>query len=256
MTFTRMLSILVALQLISIMATAQPEPLKAGVFYNNLAKEKDGREIILSGSTTFFDSFEVMAIRLAKKAGPSSKDFSSDQEDLIIVREGILNVTINGQSQLIGPGSIAFIIPGDKVRFEKGSDKAVLYYRLRFKSKLPMDQTRAINGGGSFVIRWPDVISKETDRGNRRDFFNRPTASCSKYEMHVTTLNEGLSSHQPHTHPEEEVILLLSGEAAMHIDGKEFGASPGALVFLPSTIPHALKNVGKGPCQYFAFQWK
>ncbi len=235
---------------------AQDDPLKAGVFYNHLKPNKDGTETILKGSTTFFEQFEVLAIRLATQPGPPAKDFSSSNEELIIVREGELNVKINEQNKLIDPGSMAFIIPGDMVHFENGGKDPVTYYRLRFKSKLPMDHTKAKNAGGSFIINWNDVVAKETDRGARRDFFNRPTASCSKFEMHVTTLNEGLSSHFPHTHPEEEIILLLMGEAVMQIDDHEYPASPGALVFLPSMIPHALKNVGKGSCQYFAFQWK
>ena len=30
----------------------------------------------------------------------------------------------------------------------------------------------------------------------------------------------------------------------------------GDLYFLSPNVPHALKNIGKEQCEYFAFQWK
>jgi (S)-ureidoglycine aminohydrolase len=78
----------------------------------------------------------------------------------------------------------------------------------------------------------------------------------TKFEMHVTTLNEKLSSHAPHTHPEEEIVLMLSGQARMDINGVEYDASPGDIIFLTSQVSHAIRNSGNGDCEYFAFQWK
>jgi quercetin dioxygenase-like cupin family protein len=42
----------------------------------------------------------------------------------------------------------------------------------------------------------------------------------------------------------------------MHIANDFHKAGPGDVVFLPSQIPHALKNTGKEQCEYFAFQWR
>jgi mannose-6-phosphate isomerase-like protein (cupin superfamily) len=42
----------------------------------------------------------------------------------------------------------------------------------------------------------------------------------------------------------------------MYIDGNLIKAAPGDLVFLPSGVPHALKNTGTVQCEYFAFQWR
>jgi (S)-ureidoglycine aminohydrolase len=74
--------------------------------------------------------------------------------------------------------------------------------------------------------------------------------------MHVTTLNEGLPSHPPHTHPEEEIILLIKGNATMQVENKDFVMSPGDFVFAASGDSHGIRNSGKGQCEYFAFQWK
>ena len=116
--------------------------------------------------------------------------------------------------------------------------------------------TRAKQNGGSFMINWDTVTVKKTDKGQRREFFNKPTSQLVKFEMHTTALNAGLDSHAPHTHKEEEIILIIKGNVTMHIDGKLYPAGPGDVVFLSSGVPHALKNTGTEQCEYFAFQWR
>ena len=74
--------------------------------------------------------------------------------------------------------------------------------------------------------------------------------------MHTTALNPGLESHAQHTHREEEIILIIRGNVTMHIGDKFIPAAPGDVVFLPSMVPHALKNTGTEQCEYFAFQWR
>ena len=39
----------------------------------------------------------------------------------------------------------------------------------------------------------------------------RPTATLDELEMHITTLNPGQSSHAPHQHPNEELVIVRQG---------------------------------------------
>jgi (S)-ureidoglycine aminohydrolase len=147
-------------------------------------------------------------------------------------------------------------MPGEKYKCKNNSKVAVSFYRLKFKPKSPADVARGNSNGGSFLIDWNDLEMKKTEPGGRRDFFNKPTSTCQKYEMHVTTLNEGLPSHAPHTHPEEEIILLIRGNATMMVADKDYPMVPGDFVFAASGDFHGIRNTGKGQCEYFAFQWK
>jgi (S)-ureidoglycine aminohydrolase len=74
--------------------------------------------------------------------------------------------------------------------------------------------------------------------------------------MHATTLDKGRDSHLPHTHREEEIILVKEGTIKMHIGDAFYDAAPGDLVFLNAFVPHALINTTDGQCEYFAFQWR
>ncbi len=97
----------------------------------------------------------------------------------------------------MGPGSIAFIMPGDNHGVENAGTTPATYYVLTYKSKGPS------KNASSFTINWNDVPQVKTEKGGRREFFNKPTSQLEKFEMHTTALNVGLNSHAPHTHKEE-----------------------------------------------------
>ena len=208
----------------------------------------------LRGSTDVFASLDVAGETLDAGGQITSYPLKGSEE-LVIIKEGNLVVTIGNTVQKLGPGSIAYVLSGDTRSYANAGRTPVSFYRLRFRAATP-DDTRGKEAGASFTRDWNQVEKKTTDKGFRREFFNRATAMCTKFEMHVTTLNAGLSSHAPHTHPEEEIILMVRGHAEMEIDGKRHPIMPGSLSYVATKVPHALHNVGSGEAEYFAFQWK
>jgi len=214
------------------------------------------RRQVIDGSTGSLASFTVHISTLEPGLMPHAAHTHPDEEELIIIREGSLKATIKDKSRVLGPGSVAFVIPGEEHGFENTGDKPTTYYILKFKTKTPMDLQRAASSGGSFMIDWNEVAVNKTEKGARRNIIDRPTAMFKRFEMHVTTLNEGLFSHAPHTHRAEEMIIIRSGETSMQIDQSHQAAHPAGVVFLSSMIPHALTNKGQGPCEYYAFQWE
>jgi (S)-ureidoglycine aminohydrolase len=146
-------------------------------------------------------------------------------------------------------------MPGDEHGFNNAGESRTTYYVIKYKSKAPMDAARAASAGGSFMIDWKNVTFTPHDKGGVRRFFERGTAMATRYEMHVTTLNEGLKSHDPHTHVAEEIILLVQGDGQMQVGQNYYRAATGDVIFLNSMVPHAFKNTGKSPATYFAFQW-
>jgi (S)-ureidoglycine aminohydrolase len=208
-------------------------------------------EQILSGSTTFLELFgvSVETLKPGEHRMPTKEMVYADE--LLIVKEGTL--TTMGKS--IGPGSIVFLMQ-ERSGWENLGSTDVVFYRLSYTAKSGPNVARGKSNGGSFVVDWDELPFKKTDVGGRRDFFNKPTATCAKFEMHVTTLNEGLPSHAPHEHDLEEIILLIKGNATMNVAGKDYPMAPGDFVFAASHDFHGIRNSGKGQCEYFAFQWK
>jgi len=210
---------------------------------------------ILHGSTRHFEYIEIDAYTLqSKKIKPSSKN--EDLEELIIIREGEFKITIDGNIKVLGSGGVALITPGASHQLENTGKEPGTYYSLRYKSKTLMDKERGIKAGGSAFAKWDDIPFRENEVGGRKQFFDRPTTALSRLEMHTTKLNSGINSHAPHTHPEEEVVLLLTGEAEMQIGDTHTKVLPGGLIFLDSYVPHAITNTGTSPCEYFAFSMR
>lgn len=88
------------------------------------------------------------------------------------------------------------------------------------------------------------------------NFLDNKTTQAKRFEMHVTTLNPGNQSHAPHTHRAAEILIPIEGETEEFIDNQWIKSGLGDIIFLESKVPHALRNIGKGKCTYFAFQFE
>ena len=209
--------------------------------------------VMIQGETMHFDKMEFKTVQLSNSSDGRNL-FNSNQEQILIIKEGEVQVKVNTRTETLGKNSVIVIMPGDKA-FVKSLSPSSTYYTMIYKSKGNMDVRRARKSGGSTLINFEDLDFKEHDKGGIRNFFHRSTAMCPYYEMHLTTLKSGIKSHEPHTHYATEVVLVISGQTEMEIGNGVFRAQEGDLYFLPSNVPHAIKNIGSGPCEYFAFQW-
>nr|WP_019987318.1 cupin domain-containing protein [Rudanella lutea] len=241
----------------SLLAGAQPIP--SGRYGWNEApvtrKPYTEQRTLLEGRTTDFRHLKIHATTLAPKQAPHPAHQHNDEE-LIIVKQGELTVTVMGSTTTLGPGSIALIMPGDEHGFANRGDVPATYYVMRYQSEAPADAERGRRAGGSFSIDWKEVAFQPHDKGGIRRMFDRATAMSKRFEMHVTTLRPGLWSHPPHTHRAAEIILMFDNSAQESIDGTLYPVSVGDLLFLEANVPHAIQNTGGKACTYFAFQFE
>jgi len=108
---------------------------------------------------------------------------------------------------------------------------------------------------GSTIYTWETREAKPTGVGERREVARQPTATLAEFECHISTLNPAQASHPPHTHPQEELIILRDGTLDVHLDGKDTRVGPGSLFFFPANHPHAVQNHGDKPATYFVFNF-
>ena len=115
------------------------------------------------------------------------------------------------------------------------------------------DATKPILGPTTFD--WNDMKVTKTDVGEVRQLVRQPTATLDELEMHVTTLNPGTTSHPPHTHLNEELVIIREGTVEVFNSGKWVRLGPGSVIFNASNDPHALRNVGNTPTTYHVINW-
>ena len=107
----------------------------------------------------------------------------------------------------------------------------------------------------STVWQWAELTPKKTDVGELRNVVRQPTRTLDELEMHISTLNPHTASHPPHTHPNEEMVIVKEGTLRAHVNGKEIIVAPGGVLFFASMQPHAVRNVGDTPATYYVINW-
>ncbi len=108
---------------------------------------------------------------------------------------------------------------------------------------------------GPATFDWKDMKAVATPTGNVRSLYKGPTATLPELEMHVTTLNPGATSHPPHHHINEELVIVREGTVETLSGGKWVRLGPGSVIFNASDSLHGLRNVGSTPAVYHVINW-
>ena len=115
------------------------------------------------------------------------------------------------------------------------------------QSKLPLMKSSAFD--------WNNVPAVKTEKGATRKFFDGRTATLDELECHVTTLNPGMTSHPPHQHPNEELIIVKEGVVEATVNGEPKRVGAGSIIFQAPNQLHSIKNAGDTPATYYAIKW-
>jgi len=238
---------------------AQTQVLQSGVYRVDSIETQNGLEhktkIKIKGSTTDVAVLSMHSSTLEPGKTNHPPRVLMDREELIIVKEGPITITINDTSKILTTGSITLIEAGDFQSFHNESDKVVSYYVLGFKSVTPVNVIRGTANGGSLMKDWNELVIKKTIKGESRPVFDKPTSMFERLEVHSTMLNAHEDSHPSHKHRAEEIMLVLKGDITMHIEQENYKASAGSIILVRPDIAHNLTNTGNESCLYYAIKW-
>ncbi len=250
------LKTLLLLLLLPVTILAQQDSVLSGAYKWKTAKpiiDKISSSILLEGTVHDFKWMQITS-NVIKSAKKFKQHVAASYEQLIIVKSGSLKISFNGSSYNLTANSVVILLPGQKYSIKKTGKGAVEFFAMKYTSKKPADKQR---GGNSFVKIWEDIPFKPNNNGGgRRDFFEQPKPMQKRFEMHVTTLKEGLKSHEPHTHRAEEIVWMLEGDTEMQLGNGIVKTEVGGFYYLGSNVSHAIKNIGTKPAIYFAFQFE
>jgi quercetin dioxygenase-like cupin family protein len=107
----------------------------------------------------------------------------------------------------------------------------------------------------SGIYDWNEVAVKQDGVRTVRDFFQAPTATLDELELHVSTLQAGDTSHAPHRHPNEELVIVKDGTVEALVNGELKRVGAGSVIFNASNELHGIRNVGSGPATYHVINW-
>jgi quercetin dioxygenase-like cupin family protein len=93
--------------------------------------------------------------------------------------------------------------------------------------------------------------------------FHGRTAALNIMACHISVLSAGHRPHPPHSHPEEELLVLLDGDVEVELADDPSGAGgsrhpmkPGMFSYYPATQHHTIHNIGAGPATYLMLKWR
>lgn len=92
--------------------------------------------------------------------------------------------------------------------------------------------------------------------------FEGETRNVTRTSTHYSILAPGHSPHPPHAHREEEILVVIDGEAELVIGQTDNGKEPrrerlqrGSFVYYPAFQFHTIRNVSSRPVTYLMFKW-
>lgn len=243
---------------------AQLLPVASGVFHwaNGSAiveGEGDGkREIksILEGTCSGFKFFAIYAVTEKEGVKPPSTNINKDIEQLIIVKEGKVRVTIGTQNAILGAGGVALIAPKEKHRLENVGHGPLTYYVIKYQSEKSIATTKGESESKSLLLNKDSLQFNLTSNGGRRNYFDQHTTMCENAELHVSQLIQKGPGHAPHSHIDNELIIVIAGTIKVTIDTKPYVGTGDDLCFINSDEKHSVANNTDEPCMYFALRWR
>jgi mannose-6-phosphate isomerase-like protein (cupin superfamily) len=147
----------------------------------------------------------------------------------------------------VGAGTLpgAAVGAGTGCRIPPGAE-----YRLRAEEDILLDAVALpAPPAGSLIAeeepRLSELAGCEVERtGNRRfRVLLGPGRGCEAATQFVGEIPPGRAPE--HSHPYDEVVLVLDGEGVAHAGGSDRALAAGASVHLPRGLPHCLENTGQ-----------
>lgn len=106
------------------------------------------------------------------------------------------------------------------------------------------------------VLLNPHQVRPETHPfGSQRIYCNGSTAGLKSLVVGSLILKPGAEPHPPHTHADEEIILVTEGTGQITMNGNPSNVGPGALMYVTPNYLHGYRNTGANSLTFYFFKW-
>jgi quercetin dioxygenase-like cupin family protein len=171
--------------------------------------------------------------RLLRFHGESEDRRDDDRDEVLYVLEGTAVLMVGGEPQTLEPGTGAFVARGTPWHVESADSLLVL--SVLIEDPLPATASHAVIEGGD---------RGAATAGREFTLLAQPENGCASVTQFVGYIPPGRAPD--HYHRYAEVVYVLAGEGAFHVDGESATLEPGSCVHLPARLIHSLENAGPG----------
>jgi mannose-6-phosphate isomerase-like protein (cupin superfamily) len=171
--------------------------------------------------------------RLLRFEGEGDERRDSVRDEVLYVLGGSGVATVDGEKQELEPGTGVFVARGTPWQVESADGLKLL--SVLVEEPLPASASHALIAGGE---------RGTATAGREFSLLSHPGNGCESVTQFVGYIPPGRAPD--HFHGYDEVIYVLAGEGAFHVDGESAQLRPGSCIHLPARLVHCLENHGPG----------
>jgi quercetin dioxygenase-like cupin family protein len=171
--------------------------------------------------------------RLLRFDGGGEEHRDDEHDEVLYVLEGKAVATVGGETHVLQPGTGVFVARGTPWRVNSTEG-------LRLLSVLVEEPLAATSSHAVVAGRERGAATA----GREFTLLAQPENGCASVTQFVGHIPPGRAPD--HFHRYDEVVYVLAGEGAFHVDGESAPLRPGSSVHLPARLIHCLENHGPG----------
>jgi mannose-6-phosphate isomerase-like protein (cupin superfamily) len=174
--------------------------------------------------------------RVLRFDGGSGARTSGDDDEILYVLAGTGTALLDGERAELGAGAAAYLARGKTWQVEAAEGLAVLSVLVHLPSPA--------NGVGHAILSADETELGSATAGRQFRLLAAPAVGCASVTQFVGYIP--VVRAPDHFHTYDEVVYVLEGQGALHIDGETEPLQPGSCVHLPARLVHCLENTGPG----------
>lgn len=223
-----------------------------------------GPRQIFDNPSVAMDKVEVHVTTLApdKESHPVHRH---PWEEIIYVRSGQVDFTINGIVHHAGPGGYAFFASNDPHNARNVGSEPATYYVINFvpdtassPAAANAPSAAAQHSPGKFQSTVIDTNSVPPIASPTGSHFtvvaSQPTLTFLALETHVTTLSPGQHTAPDIIDSNDEIVILRSGQVEVTVNGISSRMNAGSLMYWAPNDKRTLRNIGTTPASYLVIR--
>jgi mannose-6-phosphate isomerase-like protein (cupin superfamily) len=171
--------------------------------------------------------------RLLRFDGPADERVDDGRDEVLYVLEGTATATVDGEEQGLEPGTGIFVARGTPWQIESAEGLKLL--SVLVEDPLPASASHALIARGE---------RGSATAGREFSLLAHPENGCASVTQFVGYIPTGRAPE--HFHRYDEVVYVLAGEGAFHVNGESALLRAGSCFHLPAELVHCVENHGPG----------
>jgi len=178
-------------------------------------------------------------------------------EEMLLIKEGSVEVSINGVKHPAGPGYLIFFASHDPHNLRNVGKTPATYYVINFVTDLvhtapdkPAVEQAVPGKLPSSVIDCDSITPTPTATGSTINVINSSTLTFQTLSSHITTLNAGQSTKSDMIDSGDELFILKSGVLEATVNGVTCRLKERSFFYCAPNDKRTFRNIGTTPAAY------